>query len=296
MHTDIFYFSGTGNSLWVAKTLSSCLSANLVSISSTIHETVVHTGANTLCLVFPAYLAQRYGLPGIVEDFVQKISDLNEKEVFAVCTCGGWELVNALPTLKRLNRVLKNHGAKNLRGAFSIKLPMNNLDYPSPLINQNQEIMFQRAEEKTKAICNRILAVKPEPYKWLKSMFNLMMKPLYASIQTLYVRHLRKMAHLTKDTPVGYFNLIGHSDRSIRFLEDRCIGCSICAQVCPAKNIQMADGKPTWTHRCEMCLACDEWCPQKAIHHWCKTPGKDYHHPQIDRTDMINQTKPRKER
>ncbi len=296
MHTEIFYFSGTGNSLWVAKTLSGCLSADLASISSTIDQTMVHTASNTLCLVFPAYLAQRYGLPGIVEDFIRKIPTLNEKTVFAVCTCGGWELVNALPTLKRLNRVLKNLGGNHLFGAYSVKLPMNNLSYPSPLINQDQGIMVRRAEEKTKAICDRILRAKPEPYKWLKSAFNLLMKPLYVSIQNLYVRHLRKMASITKPTKLGYFDLIRHSDRSIQFFEDRCIGCSICAQICPAKNIQMVDGKPMWIHRCEMCLACDEWCPQKAIHHWCKTLGKDYHHPQIDRTDMIEQAKPRKER
>lgn len=42
-------------------------------------------------------------------------------------------------------------------------------------------------------------------------------------------------------------------------------GCGICSKVCPAGNIDMKNGKPEWTHHCENCLACCNFCPQKAI-------------------------------
>lgn len=275
--------------MWIAKKLSVQLSANLIPIALTIDKKEVITPSDILCLVFPAYLAQRYGLPGIVEDFVNKIANLSEKKVFAVCTCGGRELVNALPTLKRLDKALVKHCGNGLLGAFSIKLPMNNLDYPSRLINQNQAIMFSRAQVKIQSIGKRILAGQSESFKRQKSAFNLMMKPLYGSIQHLYVRHLQKMAKEPAQTKMTYFELVRHSDRNIEWIEERCTGCAICAKVCPARNIQMVREKPVWKHRCEMCLACDEWCPSKAIRHWCKTPGKDYHHPEIDLKEMLEQ-------
>ena len=74
------------------------------------------------------------------------------------------------------------------------------------------------------------------------------------------------------------------------YVDDECNGCATCAKVCPVKNIKIIENKPVWQHHCEMCLACDEWCPQKAIHHWCKIEGKDYHHPDIKIADMIKQS------
>lgn len=79
------------------------------------------------------------------------------------------------------------------------------------------------------------------------------------------------------------------TDRSIR-LDDNCIGCGTCAKVCPVRNIEMVEDRPVWQHRCEMCLACDEWCPRKAIHHWCKRREIDYHHPEVKLSDMLRQS------
>jgi MinD superfamily P-loop ATPase len=58
--------------------------------------------------------------------------------------------------------------------------------------------------------------------------------------------------------------------------------------VCQVENIEMKDGKPTWLHHCEQCLACLQWCPQEAIQVGRKTEGrKRYHHPEITASDLM---------
>ncbi len=49
-------------------------------------------------------------------------------------------------------------------------------------------------------------------------------------------------------------------------ITDKCVGCGICTQVCPVKRFYIEDGKAKRTENtCEFCLACAHNCPQKAI-------------------------------
>lgn len=291
MSMEIYYFSGTGNSLSVARDIAEKSKGTLISISSVIDKQSIKTEANTIGIVFPCYLAQLYGIPLIVEKFVKKLENISSKYIFAVCTCGGFQNVNALPTLKNLSRIIKSMGG-NLTAEFSIKLPMNNLDYPSRLINQNQGKMFKESKEKIEVICEVINSRKKNKYKTIKSLFNGLMVPIYLVLQNFYISHLRKMSQEPKDTNLNFRQMILLSDKSIR-VDDKCNGCSTCAKVCPAQNIQIIENKPIWLHHCEMCLACDEWCPTKAIHHWCKHDGKDYRHPNVKILDMLRQSQAR---
>ncbi|MCL1799335.1 MAG: EFR1 family ferrodoxin [Eggerthellaceae bacterium] len=48
-------------------------------------------------------------------------------------------------------------------------------------------------------------------------------------------------------------------------VSDACIGCGWCAEHCPAGNITVAEGKPTFTNHCHACLSCIYGCPQNAL-------------------------------
>jgi hypothetical protein len=87
MKTIVFYFSGTGNSFALAKEI-----------------------AENICIVFPSYLAPVAGLPMIVDRFVRKIDNIADITIFAICNCGGYESVNALPSLNRLQQIVKSCG------------------------------------------------------------------------------------------------------------------------------------------------------------------------------------------
>jgi ferredoxin len=46
---------------------------------------------------------------------------------------------------------------------------------------------------------------------------------------------------------------------------DACIGCGLCARVCPLKNISMQQNHPHWGKDCTLCLGCYHACPTHAV-------------------------------
>jgi len=287
MRTEVYYFSGTGNSLAVARGIAEKINGTLISIPTVMDEPSVKTDADGIGIVFPCYLAQLYGIPLIVASFVKKLEDLGSKYIFAVCTCGGFENVNALPTLKNLEKIIQARGGK-LAAEFTVRLPMNNLDYsaiPFP-IDQDQETMFRNSQVKIEAICQRVAHRKKSPYKTLKGLFNGFMTPLYRVLQNFYIADLKEKSQEPKDTTLAFDALIPLTDKSI-YADDQCNGCATCARVCPVQNIKMVDDRPVWQHRCEMCLACAEFCPTQAIHHWNRDAGIRYRHPDVKLGDML---------
>jgi ferredoxin len=291
MSTEIYYFSGTGNSLAVAREIAKNTNGTLIFIPSVVDKQNIKIEAGNIGIVFPCYLAQLYGIPLVVEKFIKKLENIGSKYIFAVCTCGGHEMVNALPALKNLAKLIQSMGG-DLTGEFSIHLPMNNLKYPSVFIDQNQENMFQKSRQKIEVISQCVINREKSPYKILKSLFNGLMTPMYLMMQNLYISHLKKMSREPNDTNLKYFEMIPLTDKSI-FADEKCNGCATCAKICPVQNIKLTENKPVWQHHCEMCMACAEWCPIKAIHHWNISEGKSYHHPDVKLSDLLMENKNR---
>ena len=73
--------------------------------------------------------------------------------------------------------------------------------------------------------------------------------------------------------------------------DDKCVGCGICAEVCPAGNITMAAGKPAFGSECAHCFGCAHWCPQNAISLGRLKPDQKtrYKHPEITPAELAVQ-------
>ncbi|MFP4417580.1 MAG: EFR1 family ferrodoxin [Fibrobacterota bacterium] len=293
MHTSIYYFSGTGNSLVVAKEISESLKADLVPIPNMINnEKDFKIESDRIGIVFPSYLAALSGFPLVVGQFVKSINNISALEMFAVCTCGGYECVNALPSLSKLKKVVRSCGGR-LSAEFSVRLPMNNLDYdhiPVPIIKDQDKIIIE-SKRKIKDIGDRIFSYKGTRYKYVKKLFNFLMQPLYMLMRPSIVKSLREMAEMPSDTELSYSQLIPLTDRSIA-VNENCNSCGTCEKICPVNNIRIVNGRPAFQHACEMCFGCDEWCPSKAIHHWGRQNGVKYHHPEVKISDFIEHKNP----
>lgn len=72
-------------------------------------------------------------------------------------------------------------------------------------------------------------------------------------------------------------------------MTSRCAGCSICEQVCPIGNIKIVDGKAQRISKtCDFCLACVQNCPFLAIDLKIdKNPSARYRHPKITLKDIV---------
>ncbi|MEX1308488.1 MAG: EFR1 family ferrodoxin [Eubacteriales bacterium] len=286
MTTKIFYFSGTGNSLAVAKAIAKQINADLISIPDAMSADVVSVSAEQIGIVFPCYLTGTVGLAPMVLKFVQCIPALSKHTVFAVCTCGGYPSVNALPSLQILQKAIHGAGG-HCRAAYSVRMPMNNLDYdhiPIPIEKDTRKIL-SKSSRVIRRICKRIENNKKTRFPALKRLFLWLMQPVFSLMPPLIITALRKQAK-TETLDLSVYDLIPLTDKSI-VVNDSCTGCGICAKVCPASNISLIDGRPVFHHTCEMCFACDEWCPTSAIQHWGRKEHVKYHHPDITLENMI---------
>src|SRR5665647_1679783 len=87
MSTEIYYFSGTGNSLFVAKELQKRIpDATVIPIVSLLDQEVIQTHGDIIGFVFPAHALT---IPVAVRKFIQKL-DLKQSEyIFAIATRWG---------------------------------------------------------------------------------------------------------------------------------------------------------------------------------------------------------------
>lgn len=71
-------------------------------------------------------------------------------------------------------------------------------------------------------------------------------------------------------------------------VRDACKGCGTCVKVCPRDNVRLENGRPAFTHNCELCHACIQWCPQFAIRHpGFDTNPRQYRNPAVRISDLV---------
>ena len=257
MGTEIYYFSGTGNSYVIAKDLQKLLEdAELHSIPACMEHGRVPTEAQAVGLVFPLYF---WGVPKVVSDFIEKLELKKDQTIFAVVTRGGKSYQGG--ALHQADKALKRKGAR-LNAGFYVQMPDNYIPLLKvPSLKEQQE-QFRKAGEKVKRIAASITkgesVVEREVTAWVSPLLT---KP--------FVNRVMKM------------------DTGFR-AETDCNSCGLCEKVCRFHNIQMVDGKPQWQHHCQFCLACINYCPKQAIEYKKGTRGKvRYHHPQVPVSDYM---------
>ena len=141
MNAEIYYFSGTGNSLIVAKDIAEKTSGKLISIASIIKNKSIKTNANIIGIVFPLYFIDNY--PLIIEQFIQKIDDIQSKYIFAICTYGG----ASFSIIKKISSVITSSGGE-LKAGFTINMPQNT--FKKPVENKNK--LYAKCKKKVESI------------------------------------------------------------------------------------------------------------------------------------------------
>ena len=280
---EIYYFSGTGNSLAVARDIALGTGGRLIPITSVIALKTICPDADTVGIVFPIYYEPFGGVPLIVRRFVAKLAGIESKYVFSVVTYGTGSLI----THRFLAKLLKSRGGC-LSARFSVNMPENiaSAKYNNPT---NNDRMFENWRQSVDLVCGYVNARRHvcfetpnvligRPYPLIRFLFPVLM-PLYKpSI-------LKRLRQYSKD--VSFEAAIHGMDHSFR-LRDCCTGCGTCAKACPVGNISMDGGHPSWQHQCEFCLACFQWCPNKAIVSDELRDTVRYRHPDTKLSDIIN--------
>lgn len=253
MKNIIFVFTGTGNSLKVAKDIAAALGdCDIVSMgNSTQYD--LSEGYETIGFVFPTYFR---GEPGKVTEFIIRLNLQRNKNAYfyAVTTIGG----RAGNTLSHIHKLLKR---KSITLCYSSALTMCSNYIVALDMREADENKLKKTEIDFE---NVLQAIKRRETNHVSKI-----EPLQEIAYSIWLRFPHKM------------------DRNYLVSQD-CVKCGICAKVCPVDNIGVGEtGRPLFKHHCEQCMACIQFCPQKAINYKDKTQNrKRYTHPAIKYTDL----------
>ncbi|MDF2547678.1 MAG: hypothetical protein K0R93_2576 [Anaerosolibacter sp.] len=258
MKTSIYYFSGTGNSLKVAKDLSEKLgNTTLISIPKAM-KSELDISADSIGIVFPVYC---WGMPLMVDEFIKKLRTEHGRYFFAIATCGA----SAAGTLLQTQKRLAQQNIK-LSSGFIVEMPTNYIIWGGAISEERQKAMFENWNNSIDQIVDTIKNQKEHGIESGSALANFFLsKALYR----VSMPQFPKM------------------DKSF-WADSKCDHCGICSRVCPANNIVIKEGKPAWNQKCEQCLACIQWCPKQAIQYGKKTQERErYTNPFVSLKELI---------
>ena len=261
MKTTLYYFTGTGNSLWAARELARHIpDTTLVPIARLIHEGGEITAPEgRIGFIFPVYIG---GPPLLVAEFAKKIDLTAADEIFGLVTMGAagdgaW---------KRLKKILKKRSYQ-MFAAYCVKMPTNYMLLGDVLPEDQKHDVLTTAGSDIERIAGKITrgekGFEKEPF-----VINFFNNALYPFLK-------------------GQLRSQGARFRA----DENCNNCGICQQVCPVYNITLAGlNPPEWGNACESCFACINYCPRNAIQSGKKTVSRGrYHHPDVSVTDLMVQ-------
>lgn len=256
----IFYFSGTGNTLWAARKVASALGDRLIDMAVEMKR--VYTAGGKLC--YEVAEGERIGFfypvhgwrpPKLVRDFVARLHIANAAGhyCYAVCTAGD----NIGETEDMFEADLLAATGLKVESAVSLIMPESYIGLPFMDVDKPEKELHKKAvadrrlkefivdiEERRSGVRDLVIGRWPR----INSRF----------IGSVFVRKLVK-------------------DDKFRVDVDKCVGCGKCACVCPVDDIEIgADRHPVWKHtgRCLTCFACYHHCPVRAIDFGRHTKGK----------------------
>lgn len=253
MRTLIYYFSGTGNSLYVARELAAALGGETRAIATSSES--IDPSVDTIGLVYPVYFA---GLPRMVVDFLKNVSLPSNCYFFAVSTAGGGPNHSFI----HCHELLEEKGQKLSLG-IGLRAPGNYLVLYGAFPDWYQRLALGALPKRIGAIAESVRKREVRPLK----------KGLFTDAR-IRLSESKSRA-------------IASEDRDFWVTGD-CNHCGICGRVCPRENIEQKDGLPTWHGNCEHCMACIQWCPQVAIQYGNKTKARrHYRNPNVAIKDML---------
>lgn len=239
----IIYFSGTGNSEYVAKKIGKEIQDEVLNLFEKVRtRDYSHLISDRpWVIVVPTYA---WRIPRIVHEWLMETELGGNKNIYFVMTCGA-DTGNAG---NYLNKLCKIKGM-NYMGCASVVMPENYIALFSTPSKEEALVTIEQAEQKISSTiqCIRTDIAFPESKVTFKNKFS---SGLVNNI---------------------FYPIFVHSKKF--YVTDACVSCRKCENVCPLENIHLNDGKPNWGNNCTHCMACICKCPKEAIEYGKHSKG-----------------------
>jgi len=224
----VFYFTGTGNCLHVAKTIG----GQLYSIPQLMKNRQFDFEDDVIGLVFPVY---GWSVPKIVNEFINNVK-IKANYTFLIGTYGtiAGSCIHDFVKYLKVKNIEINY-------ADSIKMVDNYLP-KFEMKNQIETLGKKKTNEKLSVIVNNINNRKNYGH--------------YSGIGERF---------LTKIIKLMLSDILDGKSAQKYIINSNCNRCGICIKLCPTGNIGI-DDKVIFNNICEVCYACIQNCPQNAMH------------------------------
>lgn len=278
MRTEIYYFSGMGNSLFVAKELQKRLEeTELIPIAKLLNSTApIRTTAKRVGFIFPCH---GLTIPAAVHSFLQKMDIASADYIFAVATRED-TVFRGFPVIKRI----LNKSNKSLNSSFVINMSPTN----------------PKLANFTKPTAERLAQVKSEVSKKTEIIKNVVEKgeAYHDDAGGVSFSQSRVLNYiLEKLVPFLVLN-VSAGVKKYFYIDSKCTGCGICAKLCLSGKIVIEGKQPLWPadKKCYMCYGCLNACPSEAIQiysqSWMKSHTEEngrYRHPYVTLEELSGQ-------
>lgn len=245
----IFYFTGTGNSLWASKRLSIELKEDIKNVMDIQDELFIED--KVVGIVSPTYMGD---LPWIVKQQLLKLKIKSDTYTFAVLTSN---MGKSGKSNDSADKVFCTAGSK-LYSFFDISMPGNCLISSK----EENERRLSNAPDIIQKIINDIQS----------GIVNYKSKGIKADDTFIKKSFFYKNKSLLQLSPLKKFEI-----------NKDCNGCGLCEKICPTNNIIIKENRAVHGNKCAACYACMHWCPKNATR--VKVPilrnRFQYHHPDV---------------
>jgi len=247
----IYFFSGTGNALNVARWFADTAMHRNIPVETTdiakIDRKKIQPPppSSLVGFVSPTH---GFNYPPAMMYFIFRFPRSKGNRAFLMNTRAGLKLskwfVPGLSGitlwLSALVLLLKGYRIVGLR---SIDLPSNWISFHPGVKEKVVESIYAHCKKTTITFASRIIDGKKVYTAFRDIIQDLLISPV----------------------SIGYFFVGRFILAKSFYATNACDNCDICVDNCPVKAILKVDDRPFWSYRCESCMRCMNNCPKRAI-------------------------------
>jgi ferredoxin len=246
------------------------LGGELYSIPQMIKEGTYEFADDKIGIVFPLHA---WGVPSYVVEFLKKATFTCEY-LFAVTTYG----IYSGAVAKHLTDVAKDVGF-----IFDYINRIKMVDNYVPTFDMEKEI----ENEGKKEIEKQLASVKSDieaSKKWILKE---------NALQRAAFNYMKGRENKPFNEKRLKVHVYGEGIENYIEVNNNCVGCGVCASVCPVDNITVdkEKGRIALSDQCFMCMACLHHCPQNAIHIRGEVNGNRYRNRHISLQEIVKANK-----
>lgn len=242
----ILYFTGTGNTKFVAEYIADHVGDECISLNDILKfkRPLRFNSVKPFVIAAPIYA---WGYPKLIEKILNRAEFTGSEQIYFIATMG-----SQTGDFEKSLEKLACRKEMAFMGACGVPMPNNYItgsDLPAP---DEAEIKIKAALPLLNELSDRILAGE---------MIEKYDKTPFASVTSGAINLL--------------FNKFFISSSKFTVSGD-CISCGTCEDVCPVNNVKFSPtGVPHFDRYCLNCYSCVNRCPEKAINIGKKTEDRN---------------------